>query len=113
MAATLHLLNAVLISVLLSLVVVRVLSRPLAPLLARLCPDEPSAAFWLRYIQLMLTLAPLVGALWIDRLASDAAPLEAFRLTLMASLVGLLIGLYAVGRRLGRFVVTPSRRGQA
>ena len=107
MNAVAHLFGAALTSVVLSLVVLRVLSRPLAPLLARLCPDESAAAFWLRYNQLMLTLAPLVVALWIDRLASDSAPLEAFRLTLMASLVGLLFGLYAVGRRVARFVAVP------
>lgn len=113
MDAVVHLLGTALISVCLSLAVLRVLSRPLAPLLARLCPDESAAAFWLRYVQLMLTLAPLVVTLWIDRLAGDSAPLEAFRLTLMASLVGLLVGLYAVGRRLAQFVSVPQPEEKA
>lgn len=113
MDAVVHLLGTALTSVLLSLVVLRVLSRPLAPLLANLCPDESSATFWLRYVQLMLTLAPLVAALWIDHLAGGTAPLGGFRLTLMVSLVGLLIGLYVVGRRLGRFVAAPGRRDKA
>ena len=112
MDATVHLLGAALTSVLLSVSALRFLSAPLTSLLARLCPDESAATFWLRYVQLMLTLAPLVVSLWVDRLTLEADPLEAFRLTLMASLVGLLMGLYIMGRRLGRFVVTPHAQVQ-
>ena len=113
MDAAFHLLAAALTSVGLSLVVLRVLSWPLRQLLARLCPDEAAASFWLRYVQLMLTLVPLLVAMWIDRIAADNAPLEAFRMVLMASLAGLLLGLYAVGRRLAQFVATPRPEGQA
>lgn len=102
-----QLLMASLISVTLSLVVLRLLSRPLACVLARICPDEPAAAFWLSYTQVMLTIAPLLVTLTVDWVAGTEQPLAAARLTLMAALVGLLVGLHAVGRRLGQFVRLP------
>ncbi len=103
-----QLLMATLISVSLSLAVLRLLSRPLARVLARICPDEPAAAFWLSYTQVMLTIAPLLVTLAVDWFAGTEQPLTAaVRLTLMAALVGLLVGLHAVGRRLGQFVRLP------
>lgn len=102
-----QLLAASILSVSLSLAVLRLLSRPLSQVLARICPDEAAAAFWLSYTQVMLTIAPLLATLAVDGFASTANPLAAIRLTLMAALVGLLIGLYAVGRRLGQFVRVP------
>jgi hypothetical protein len=46
----------------------------------------------------------LLVALAVDMLGGAQAPLEALRLMLIASLVGLLIGLATIGRRLGQFV---------
>jgi predicted tellurium resistance membrane protein TerC len=99
-----HLLVTVLTSIALSLLVLRILSGPLARLLARLCPGEAAAAFWLGYTQVMLTIAPLLIALVVDGWAGADRPLAALRLTLMAVLVGLLLGLHLVGRRLAAFV---------
>jgi len=110
MNASLHLLVAALVSVSMSLAVLRLLSRPLARVLTRICPDEAAAAFWLSYTQVMLTIAPLLAALAIDGYAHTDQPLVAIRLTVMAALVGLLVGLYAVGRRLGQFVRLPDAR---
>ena len=107
MSPFIQLLMATGISVSLSLAVLGLLSRPLAHVLARICPDEPVAAFWLSYTQVMLTIAPLLVTLAVDWFAGTAQPLTAVRLTLMAALVGLLIGLHAVGRRLGHFVRLP------
>lgn len=103
-----QMLVAALISLFLSLVVLRLLSRPLAQLLSRLCPDEAAAAFWLAYTQVMLTLAPLLATLLLDGFTGAGRPLAALRMALVASLIGLLVGLYAVGRRLGRFARVPS-----
>ncbi len=103
-----QLLMAALTSVSLSLIVLGLLSRPLARVLVRICPDEPAAAFWLRYTQLMLTLAPLLATVAVDWVAGSAPAASVVRLTLMAVLVGLLFGLHAVGRRVGLFVRWPS-----
>ncbi|MBI5258771.1 MAG: hypothetical protein HY855_19860 [Burkholderiales bacterium] len=101
-------LAAMLISLSLSMAVLAVLSRPLARVLASLCPDESGVAFWLSYTRIMLTIAPLLATLLVDwGAAAGRPPLEAVRLTLMAALVGLLLGLYLVGRRLGGFVRVP------
>lgn len=102
-----QLLVASLISVFSSLAALRLLSQPLARVLARICPDHDAAAFWLSYTQVMLTIAPLLATLAVDGFATAEHPLAAIRLTLMAALVGLLVGLFAVGRRLGQFVRVP------
>lgn len=107
MSALVQLLVASLISVSLSLVVLRLLSRPLAHVLTRICPDEAAAGFWLSYTQVMLTIAPLLATLVVDGFVGADQPLASIRLTLMAALVGLLVSLYAVGRRLGQFVRQP------
>ncbi len=110
MNALTQLLLAALISVSMSLAVLRLLSRPLARVLAHTCPDEAAAGFWLSYTQVMLTIAPLLATLVVDGFAGVDQPLAAIRLTVMAALVGLLVGLYAVGRRLGQFVRLPDAR---
>lgn len=102
-----QLLMAALISVCLSLLILALWSRPMARVLVRICPDEPAAAFWLRYTQLMLTLAPLLAAVAVDWMAGQAPAASVMRLTLMAVLLGLLFGLHAVGRRVGRLVRWP------
>ena len=107
MSTALHLLAVTLISATFSLVVLRALSTPLADLLERLCPDPPSAHFWLRYAQVMLTIAPLMVALVVDTCGAQRSPVQVLRLTLLASGAGLLAGLWAIARRLGRFVRAP------
>jgi len=91
----------------LSLVVLRVLSRPLRDTLDRLCPDAQAAAFWLCYTRLMMVIAPLLLVLVVDLFSRHAEPLDGLRFALMATLAGLLVGLRAIGRRLGRFIVVP------
>jgi len=96
-----------LISVSVSLAVLYVLSSPLVNSLRRICPDEQAAVFWLNYTRVMLLIAPLLLVLTVDMFARFSNPLDNLRLTLMAALCGLLVGLHAIGRRLGKFVVTP------
>lgn len=109
MNAYLQLLAASLISIAASLAVLHVLSGPLANILDRICPDEQAAAFWASYTKLMLVIAPLLLVLLVDMFARVGNPLDSLRLTLMAALGGLLLGLFSVGRHLGRFV--ESARG--
>lgn len=96
-----------LISIALSLAVLHVLSGPLVNTLARICPDEQAAEFWLSYTKVMLTLAPLLLVLTADLLARFSDPMNSLRLGLLAALGGLLLGAYAIGQRVGRFVVLP------
>lgn len=102
-----------LISVAASLAVLYVLSRPLVNVLARICPDEQAAAFWLSYTKIMLMIAPLLLVLAVDLFAYFRDPLDSLRLALMAALGGLLIGMHSIGKRLGRFVETPRQQGSA
>jgi hypothetical protein len=39
-------------------------------------------------------------------------PMDSLRLALMATLAGLLIGLYSIGKRLGQFVTIPQQSGR-
>lgn len=111
MTNLLTLLGECLVSALLSLVVLRALKQPLLGLLERLCPDAPSAAFWHSYTQLMLALAPQLCVLLFDAMAGSGNPLAQLRYGLIASLGGLLFGLWVVGQRLGRFVETATPSG--
>ncbi|MBI5889118.1 MAG: hypothetical protein HZB47_00365 [Nitrosomonadales bacterium] len=96
-------------SIAVSLTVLYVLSRPLMDVLSRICPDELAAAFWLSYTKVMLLIAPLLLVLTVDMFAHFSAPLDALRFSLIMALGGVLIGLYMVGERLGRFVTTPQK----
>lgn len=107
MDAYLLLLAESIISLIISLIVLSVLSRPLVNVLAQVCPDEKAAVFWLSYTKLMLVIAPLLLVLSVDLLAHFASPLDSLRLALMAALGGLLLGLHLIGKRLGQFVPVP------
>lgn len=101
------------VSIAISLGVLYVLSRPLVNVLCRICPDEQAAAFWLSYTKVMLMIAPLLLVLTVDMLSPFSDPLDSLRLSLMAALGGMLLGLQAIGRRLGRFVAAPGQAGSA
>lgn len=102
-----------LISVAVSLSVLHALSRPLLDVLGRICPDEQAAVFWLTYTKVTLMIAPLLLVLTVDMCAHFNNPIDNLRLALMATLGGLLIGLYSIGERLGRFAATPQQPGDA
>lgn len=96
-----------------SLAVLHVLSRPLVNVLNRVCPDEQAASFWLSYTKVMLMIAPLLLVLMIDMFSHFSNPIDSFRLALVAALVGLLIGLRSIGKRLGQFITVPRQPGSA
>jgi len=102
-----------LMSIAVSLAVLYVLSRPLVDVLDRICPDEQAAVFWLSYTKMMLMIAPLLLVLTVDMFTHFSNPLDTLRLALMAALGGLLIGLHSIGKRLGKFVVTPRQPGSS
>ena len=92
-----------------SLAVLYVLSGPLVNVLCKICPDDQAALFWLSYTKVMLMIVPLLLVLTVDMLTHFSDPVDSLRLTLMAVLGGLLIGLYSVGKRLGQFVTPPQQ----
>src|SRR5512135_1263929 len=100
-------------SITLSLAVLYVLSRPLINVLSRICPDEHAAAFWLSYTKVMLLIAPLLLVLTVDMFAHFSDPMDTWRFSLVMALGGILIGLYMVGERLGKFVTPPQKAGDA
>lgn len=100
-------------SITVSLTVLYVLSRPLMNVLSRICPDEHAAAFWLSYTKVMLLIAPLLLVLTVDMFAHFSDPMDTWRFSLILALGGILLGLYMVGERLGRFVTAPQKTGGA
>jgi len=101
-----------LICVAVSLAVLHAMSRPLMNVLTRICPDEQAASFWLSYTRVMMLLAPLLLVLSVDLFTHFANPMDTLRLALIAALGGLLVGLHAVGKRIGLYVRVP-QKGEA
>lgn len=101
-----------LICVAVSLAVLHAMSRPLMNVLSRICPDEQAASFWLSYTRVMMLLAPLLLVLSVDLFTHFANPMDTLRLALIAALGGLLVGLHAVGKRIGLYVSVP-QKGEA
>ena len=91
-----------------SAAVLYTLSTPLKETIEQICPNEQAARFWLTYTRIMLVIAPLILVLIVDMMTNFASPIDSLRMTLLATLGGLLIGLHRVGLKLGRFVVTPT-----
>lgn len=105
------LLAEILISATTSVVALKILSRPLINVLGQICPDEQAAIFWLSYTKVMLMITPLIFVLILDMFTRFSDPMYNLRLALVAALGGLLVGMYAIGTRLGRFVITPNGAG--
>jgi hypothetical protein len=106
MDAYLLLLAEFAISAALSLAVLAALSRPLMNVLRLTCPNEQAAIFWLTYTRVMLTVTPLLFVFIISLVSFSGNPLDSLRLTVIAALGGLLIGLRVIGKRLDNFAVS-------
>lgn len=109
MSSSLLLAFEVLISLGVSALLIRALSRHLAATLCRLCPDEAAASFWLTYTQLMLLAAPLLLVLLVDLALPGRDPALVLRLALFAAVGGSVLGLRRVGKVIGRFVSLPAK----
>ncbi len=94
-------------SILCSLLLLRMLQRPLTQTLNRVCPDPDAAAFWWTYTRAMLIGTPLALVLLVDLLSPWVNPVDKFRWAILVSLCGLLGGLYLLGQRIGAFVLLP------
>ncbi|HEY6528205.1 MAG TPA: hypothetical protein VIZ65_05885 [Cellvibrionaceae bacterium] len=95
------------LSITISLVVLSVLSRPLADVLSRMCADDRAVQFWVSYTKVMLVIAPWLLVLTVDLFAPVKDPLDALRLAIMAALAGMLFSLHLLGKRLSDFQAVP------
>ena len=92
--------SEIMISMALSALSLWVLSKPLINVLTDLCPTQKQAEFWLAYTRLMLSISPLLLVLVVDGFVDSNDMLTHIRISLMAGLTGLLIGMIIVGQRI-------------
>ncbi len=92
--------SEVFISLVLSALSLWVLSKPLMNILTDLCPTQKQADFWQAYTRIMLSMSPLLLVLLVDTFIPSNDLLEHIRISLMAGLTGLLIGMIIVGKRI-------------
>lgn len=85
-------------SLVLSSVVLMLITTPLVNLLKDLCHSDQQAFFWLAYTRTMLFISPLLSVILIGALA-DANGLAHIKVTLIAALGGLFLGLIIIGRK--------------
>ena len=90
----------IIISLTLSATTLLVLSNPLINVLTDLCPTKKQAEFWLAYTRMMLSISPLLLVLIVDGFVSSDDILAHVRVSLMAALGGLVIGMIIVGKRI-------------
>ena len=75
-----------------------ILSRPLINVLDDLCATKRQAKFWQTYTRLMLSISPLLLVLVVSGLVHSSNIVTHMKVSLVAGLAGLLIGLLIVGR---------------
>lgn len=92
--------SEILISLFLSTFSLWVLSKPLINVLNDLCPTKKQAEFWQAYTRLMLLISPLLLVLMVGSFVSSDDVLAHIRISLMAGLAGLLIGMIIVGKKI-------------
>lgn len=89
----------VLLSLIISLAIVKLLRSPLCNILEDICGSASRANFWVIFTQLMLFISPLLIVTFftktIDRVIPD--PVAIFQETLFRSLLGDFIALSMVG----------------
>jgi hypothetical protein len=95
---TLLLLEA-LISLLASISVMLLITRSLKAALLDLCPSDKQANFWLAYTRTMLLITPLLLVLFINS-THKGDIFSDLRSAFIAALVGLLVGLIIIGRKM-------------
>lgn len=90
----------IIISLTLSAATLLVLSKPLINVLNDLCPTKKQAEFWQAYTRMMLSISPLLLVLIVDGFISNEDALAHVKVSLMAALAGLLLGMIIVGKRI-------------
>jgi len=88
------------ISLVLSIIVLMVLSKPLVNILEDLCPTKKQAAFWLVYTRVMLFLSPLLLVLFTSIMSKPNNDIDSIKISLIAALSGLVLGTLIVGKKI-------------
>ncbi|SRR5258706_7994392 len=100
MSPLLALVTAILVSVTLSTILVKVLSEPLHQLLVQLCPTGEASRFWVSFTAVMLYVAPLLFAVYFPSLRDGAQLASVLRATLESALFGAFAALLVVGYKI-------------
>ncbi len=87
------------LSLVTSLLVLTSISKPLRNILVDLCQTAKQAEFWLYYTRIMLLLAPLLIVLIVDRTVTSNYILHSLKVSYIATLLGLILGLIIVGKK--------------
>ena len=87
------------ISLIASITIMLLISKPLKAALIDLCPTEKQASFWLAYTRTMLLISPLLLVLFINS-THKGDTFSDLRSAFIAALTGLLIGLIVIGRKM-------------
>lgn len=84
----------------LSLLVIFLVSKPLKNILSDLCATESQAVFWRAYTHIMLLILPLMLVLLASILGKTYSDVDAIKISLLAALCGLILGMLIIGKRL-------------
>ncbi len=87
------------ISVVSSISIMLLLSKPLKAALLDLCPTEKQANFWLAYTRTMLLISPLLLVLFVNSMHKGDT-FSDLRSAFIAALAGLLVGLIIIGKKM-------------
>ena len=96
------LLALILLSLAISTLLVRVLTRPLRLILAQLCPGSDASVFWVAFTNIMLYIAPLMFAIIFTRIPDYPVAVDFLRSALASSLAGAFAALLVIGYQVSR-----------
>lgn len=94
-------------SLAISMTVILLFKSQLWDVLTETCGNRQRAAFWIMFTQLMLVVAPLMLVIFFTKTGEVTAPntLVLIKETLFRSLLGIFIGLLAVGHVIWRSIL--------
>ena len=87
------------VSLMTSIIILGLIDRSLGSALTDLCPTVRLARFWLTYTRIMILSAPMLLVL-ITGWMYGGTLFENLRAALVASLIGVIIGMIILGRRM-------------
>ena len=90
----------ILISLSMSFITLWIISKPLIKVLEDLCPSKTQANFWLAYTRIMLLISPLLLVLMVSLNSRHYNNIESIKFSLVSALVGLLLGMLIVGKKI-------------
>lgn len=99
------------LSLAISSTVILLFRSQLWDVLTETCGTRQRAAFWVMFTQLMLVVAPLMLVIFFTKTGEVAAPntLVLIKETLFRSLLGVFVGLLAVGQVIWRAITITAK----